>query len=62
MNLHKGSKYVVDLFIENDLLKKGDIVTCIAVDPIFNIYGEFMDQHGFTHRLFIYDLLEEVVE
>lgn len=62
MNLYVGSKYVVDAFVESDLLKEGDIVTCIAVDPVFNIYGSFMDQHGFIHNLFIYDLLEEVVE
>ena len=62
MNLYVGSKYVVDAFVESDLLKEGDIVTCIAVDPVFNIYGEFIDQYGFTHRLFLYDLLEEVVE
>lgn len=62
MNLYVGSKYVVDAFVESDILKKGDIVTCIARDPVFNIYGEFMDQYGFTHKLFLYELLEEVVE
>lgn len=62
MNLYVGSKYVVDAFVGNDILKEGDIVTCIAVDPVFNIYGAFIDQHGFTHKLFLYDLLEEVVE
>ena len=59
MSLKKNTKYKVTEYLENDILKEGDIVTCIAVDPIFHIYGEFLDQYGFTHRLFIYDLEEE---
>jgi len=59
MSLREGGRYVIDAYLEHDVLKEGDIVTCIAVDPIFNIHGEFVDQRGITHRLFSYDLLEE---